>query len=102
MYLFVDLYRNPVARERVFEWLRTHWDYVVKMSGDKSLDSYPRYLAGMMKTGKELDDFKEFFWPKRGNPALTRAVEIGVRQIEARLKLIEADKTAVEQELAKE
>ena len=95
LYLFVDLYRNPVARERVFEWLRTHWDYVVNMSGDKSLDSYPRYLAGMMKTGKELDDFKEFFWPKRDNPALTRAVEIGVKQLESRLKLIEEDRKAV-------
>lgn len=100
LFLFVNLYRNPVARERAFEWLRTHWDKVVEMSGDKSLDSYPRYLAGMMRTGEELNKFKEFFWPMRDNPALTRAVEVGLKQLEARLRLIEADQEAVYKALA--
>ena len=94
--LFIGLYRNPTARERTFEWLRTHWDDVAKVMGDKSLDSYPRYLAGMMKTHAELDQFKDFFWPMHSDPALSRAIEIGLRQIESRLALIESDRRAVE------
>lgn len=99
LYLFVDLYRNPVARGRAFTWLREHWDTVVEMAGDKSISDYPRYLAAMMKTGAELDEYKEFFWPKRDDPALTRAIEMGVKQVEARLELIEADKRGVYEKL---
>ncbi len=98
-YLFIYLYRNPVAREKVFPWLTEHWDFVAKMAGDKSLDNYPRYIANAVKTEKEFEAYRDFFDPMKKNPALLRAIEVGENEIRAQLKLIEADKAAVYKEL---
>ena len=98
-YLFIYLYRNPVVKELVFEWLTSHWDYVKKISGDKSLDNYPRYMAGSVKTREEYDKYCDFFDPLTSMPALTRAIEMGKNEILARLELINSDKDAVVEEL---
>ena len=94
-YLFIYLYRNPRVKTEVFEWLMTHWDFVKKMSGDKSLDNYPRYIAGVIKTKDDFDKYLEFFEPLSSEPALKRAVEMGKNEIVARLKLIDEDKAGV-------
>ena len=94
-YLFIYLFRNPVVKEDVFEWLEGHWDFVKKMSGDKSLDNYPRYMAGAIKTKEDFEKYKKFFEPMSDNPALARAIAMGENEIAARLKLIEADQDAV-------
>ena len=98
-YLFIYLYRNPVVRGEVFDWLETYWDYVKKISGDKSLDNYPRYMAGSVKNTNDYKKYCEFFEPLAAMPALSRAIEMGKNEIEARLKLIESDKKAVVKEL---
>ena len=100
-YLFIYLYRNPVVRGEVFDWLETHWDYVKKISGDKSLDNYPRYMAGSIKAREEYDKYCDFFDPLVSMPALTRAIEMGKNEILARLELIANDKDAVVEELDK-
>ena len=100
-YLFIYLYRNPRVKAEVFEWLTAHWDYVKKMSGDKSLDNYPRYTAGTIKTKEDFDKYLKFFEPLSSEPALKRAVEMGKNEITARLKLIDSDKEAVIAELNK-
>ena len=98
-HLFIYLYRNPVVKDLAFEWLTSHWDYVKKISGDKSLDNYPRYMAGSIKTAEDYEEYCEFFEPLSSMPALKRAVEIGKNEIRARLKLIESDKETVVKEL---
>lgn len=98
-YLFIYLYRNPDIREEVFRWLTSHWDYVKKISGDKSLDNYPRYTAGVIKTEEDFREYLEFFKLMENDPALLRAIEMGKNEIEARLKLIESDRNAVVQSL---
>ena len=100
-YLFLYLYRNPVVKAEVFEWLEGHWEYVKKMSGDKSLDNYPRYIASAIKTEKDFDEYKKFFEPMSHEPALTRAIEMGVNEIKARLALIKNDKERVIKDLNK-
>ena len=100
-YLYLYLYRNPVVRAKVFDWLTGHWDYVKKMSGDKSLDNYPRYMAGSIKTERDFELYKEFFEPLANEPALARAIEMGENEISARLKLIKSDKEEVIRELKK-
>ena len=100
-YLFIYLFRNPVVKEKVFDWLTSHWDYVKKMSGDKSLDNYPRYTANSIKTKKEYDKYLKFFEPLGKELALKRAIEMGKNEITARLELIEADQKAVFDELDK-
>lgn len=99
-HLFIYLYRNPRIKEKVFDWLTEHWDYVKKISGDKSLDSYPRYMASPIKTSADYQKYLNFFKPKAKEPALSRAIEMGKNEIEARLKLIESDKKAVIDELS--
>ena len=95
IYLFVYLYRNPLVRAEVFEWLTTHWDFVKKLSGDKSLDTYPRCIAGMIKNQADFDKYLKFFEPLSGDPVLKRAVTMGKNEISARLKLIKKDKAGV-------
>ncbi len=94
-YLYLYLYRNPVSKKWAFEWLKKHWEYVKKISGDKSLDNYPRYMAGSVKTKKEYEGYRKFFGPMKENPALKRAIEIGENEIRARLELLTADRDEV-------
>ncbi|MBQ2695547.1 M1 family metallopeptidase [Candidatus Saccharibacteria bacterium] len=98
-HLFLYLYRNPLVKGQVFEWLTANWDYVKGLAGDKSLDNYPRYTANIIKTEADAVAWREFFDGMRSDPALTRAIEIGDNEIRARLKLIETDKKAVHEAL---
>ena len=94
-HLFIYMYRNPAAKEKVWDWLTRNWDYVKKIAGDKSLEDYPRYTAASIKTQKDFDKYLEFFEPMADDPALSRAIEVGKNEIRARLALIEADKKEV-------
>ncbi len=94
-FLFIYLFRNPHSRDRAFEWLEQNWETVRQREGDKSLETYPRCLAGVIRTNKNYRRWQDFFLPMKDDPALSRAIEIGEREIAARLKLIETDQTAV-------
>ena len=67
--------------------------------GDKSLDAYPRYTANIIRTEAEFEAWREFFDAKRKDPALARAIEIGEKEIAARLELIKKDREAVDKSL---
>ena len=95
IYLFVRLFGNPKARELTWQWLTNNWQLVKETMGDKSLDAYPRYTANIIRTEKEFAAWRDFFDPKRKDPALARAIEIGEKEIAARLKLIERDREEV-------
>ena len=99
LHLFIYLYRNPKLRVKVGKWLTENWEYVKNLVGDKSLDSYPRYMANVIRTEEEYKVWREFFKPMQDDPALTRAIKIGEKEIKARLKLVAADKAAVHQAL---
>ena len=100
-YLFVYLYRNPRCRKQVFDWLVTNWEKVKKMGGDKSISDYPRYMANAIRLKEEFDDWLGFFEPKKNDSALTRTIEIGRNEIQARLELIEMDGKKVISELSR-
>ena len=100
-YLFIYLYRNPVMREQAFSWLVKHWEEVKKIAGDKSLENYPRYTANSVRTEKEYGEWRGFFEGLSADPALSRAIAMGEREILSRLKLIAEDGEAVRQKLAK-
>ena len=101
LHLFIYLFRNSRARKMVWQWLTSHWDFVKKMMGDKSLDAYPRYTANVIRTGEGFEAWREFFEPMREDPALKRAIEIGENEIVARLELIKSDREEVFETLAK-
>ncbi len=94
-YLFIWLYRNARAKNMVWTWLTENWDYVKKISGDKSLDNYPRYIANSIRSEKEFAEYVGFFDTMADEPALSRAIAVGKNEIKARLKLIASDKDAI-------
>ncbi len=95
LYLFIYLFRNLKVQEKVFDWLNGHWGYVKNMAGDKSIENYPRYTANAIRTEEMYNKWLEFFEPMRKDFALKRAIEIGEREIRARLELISKDEEAV-------
>ena len=97
--LFLALYQNYHSRGKVFDWLTNNWETVKRLGGDKSLDYYPIYIAKLAKTKKELGAYREFFGPMKDEIGLKRAIEIGEREIEARLELIEQNRRAVAEAL---
>ena len=91
LYLFVNLIRNHKAREKSINWLYENWDDVVEMTGEKSLEDYPRYLATAIRTTEEAKRFEEFFTPLSENPVLTRTISVAKADIDAKLRLLAMD-----------
>ena len=98
-YLFLALYRNHKVRMKVFDWLVNNWETVRRISGDKSLDHYPVYIAKLARTKDELEKYVEFFGSMKDDAVLRRAILIGENEIKARLELIEKGKKEVVQAL---
>lgn len=97
---FVYLIRNRYAREATWLWMKNNWDWIeTAYGGDKSFDDFPRYAAAGLVTQSQLDDYKVFFEPKKAVPSLTRVIQLGISEIEARVTLIERDGPAVHQAL---
>ena len=99
LYLYVYLLRNHRTRERALDWLLGNWDYIVKLTGDKSIEDYPRYTAGVLRTADEAKKFYDFFDQKLDDPVLGRTIKVAHTEIDARLKLIASDAPGVEQKL---
>ena len=99
----VNLMRNRFARSATWEWLQTHWDWIVeKFSGDMSYDAYPRYAASILRTREELASYKAFFGPLKSVVALQRNIEIGTTELEHRVNLIESQQPLVERALTEQ
>lgn len=93
---FVYLIRTRDSRQLAWKWLQNNWPWVKKtFGGDKSYDEFVRYSASALMTEQELQEFTNFFAPMLTEPALKRIIEMGVREIEARVELIKRDKQAV-------
>ena len=94
---YVHLLRNLKTRELAWKWLRENWKLIEeKFDGDKSYNDFPRYSGAILRTEKQLQEFKEFFDPLKSDPSLTRAIEMGEREIAGRVDLIKRDKTAID------
>ena len=100
LFLYVHLLRNPDTRARALDWLISHWDYVERLTGDKSIEDYPRYTASLIRTPEEAQRFYAFFDPKTDHPTLARTLKIAHTDIDTRLRLIAADAPAVQEYLA--
>ena len=97
---FAYLIRNRYAREMTWAWMKDKWDWIEQIfGGDKSYDDFPRYAAAGLTTREQLDDFANFFTPKRDIPALTRTIDLGIKEIEARVETIEKDSAVVVERL---
>jgi len=93
---FVYLVRGRESRTQAWQWMRDNWQWIEQtFGGDKSYDDYPRYSAGGLTTPQQLDEYKEFFIPKQDIPVLTRAIQLGIGEIEGKVELIARDQPAV-------
>lgn len=99
LYLYIRLARNPKMHKLAVKWLYDNWDYVVRLSGEKSVEDYPRLLASTIRTREEADEFEQFFAEKSSDPVLKRAVAVANSEINSRLRLIELDNALVHKKL---
>ena len=99
---YIYLLRNLKTRDLTWQWLRNNWQWAEEIfGGDKSYNDFPRYTGSVLRTPEQMAEFEEFFSPLKSEPSLQRAIEMGEREIAARVELIARDKLAVERELAK-
>lgn len=99
IFLYIYLFRNHRTRARVLDWLINHWSYVEQLTGEKSIEDYPRYAAALIRTPEEAEKFYAFFDTKADVPVLKRALQMAHIEIDARLQLIATDAAAVQQKL---
>jgi membrane alanyl aminopeptidase len=93
---FAYLIRTRDNRHIAWNWLKENWSWVKDtFGGDKSYDNFIRYAASALLTRDELNDFTKFTKPLRAEPALTRTIDLGIREIAGRVALIERDQAAV-------
>lgn len=89
---FIWLMRNRYGREAMWQWGRENWPWLEKtFKGDMHYDDFPRYIASCLNTAKQLNEYKEFFEPKRAVIGLRRNIDIGVGELTHRVNLIERD-----------
>ncbi len=101
MYWFAYLLGNFDSRDFAWDWLRDNWNWVEKtFGGDKSYDTLVRQAAARLTTRVQLDEFRDFFTPLMNEPALKRAIEVGIRDIESRVEWLDRDQAAVAKKLS--
>jgi len=90
---FVYLIRGKESRDTTWQWIRDNWDWAeATFKGDKSYDDFPRYSASALTKRQQLEEYKAFFSPMQDVPALSRAISVGISEIEGRVELIERDR----------
>lgn len=87
---FAALLKNQATREEAIDWLYQNWDYLKQLTGDKSLEDYPRILARFIFSETKADKFRDFFAPLSDDPALSRAIKLANSDLDASLKRLEA------------
>lgn len=84
---YVYLLRNRYVRDTVWQWLVDNWGWIMENFGSgKSYDDFARYSATLFNSEEHLKQYKDFFEPKRADPALKRAIAIGINEITAKSK----------------
>ncbi|RWZ78842.1 MAG: M1 family peptidase [Candidatus Microsaccharimonas sossegonensis] len=93
---FVWLLRNRHARNETWRWGRDNWSWMEEtFGGDKSYDSFPRYVAMCLITAKQLEEYKQFFDPLKKQVALKRNIELGMLELSSKIAHIARDQAAV-------
>lgn len=99
IFLYIYLLRNHHTRERTLRWLTENWPYVEQLTGDKSIEDYPRYAGNIIRTQDEAEIFYNFFDSKQDNPTLKRTLQMARIEINSRLARINHESSAVHQAL---
>jgi len=88
---------HQVTQETAWSWARENWAWIkAALGGDMSFDSFVILPAHVFKTQQRLAEYKEFFEPQLSDLALSRNIGMGIKEIAARVDLINREKAAVE------
>ena len=92
---------NHDARAATWQWLKDEWEWVQKtLDANKTFDYVPRYAAQVFSHQSELDDYRQFFNPKKKLVILSRAITIGDEDIVGKVAWRTANETTVKKWLA--
>lgn len=95
---YSNFLRKPFAQEMVWTWARNDWSWIkAALGGDMSFDRFVVIPAAIFKTEERLAEYKGFFEPQLTDMALSRNIEMGIKDIQARIDLIAKEKEAVAQ-----
>ena len=100
IYLFAYLLSNFYAKDRTYDWLYGHYEYIKQITSDKSIDDYVRIGAARIVNMDQRDKYFEFFDPKREEPGLERSIELAHQDVAARLRWIQEDTEGVHRRLS--
>lgn len=90
--------RKSFAQETFWAWARENWAWIkATLGGDMSFDSFVIIPANVFKTSERLAEYKAFFEPQLDDLSISRNITMGIKEIAARITLIEKEKAAVEQ-----
>ena len=85
------------TQEAVWTWARENWDWIkAALGGDMSFDSFVISPAVVFKTEERLAEYKAFFEPQLDDMAISRNISMGIKEIAARVELVNREKEAVE------
>ncbi|MGT2929730.1 M1 family metallopeptidase [Streptococcus dentasini] len=88
---------RPFTQMIVWNWAKDNWDWIkATLGGDMSFDKFVIYPSNNFKTPEALTEYKAFFEPQLNDKAIARNITMGIKEISARLDLIQKDKAAVE------
>ena len=97
---YVWLLRNRYARTATWQWGRDNWPWMEEtFGGDKSYDSFPRYVAICLTTSLQLEEYKVFFIPLKDHVALKRNIELGILELGSKIEHVARDEAAVQKAL---
>jgi len=99
LFLYIYLVRNYRSREQALDWLIKNWAYVEQLTGEKSIEDYPRLTASVVRTETEAEKFYHFFDTKKNDPILKRTIYIAHAEIDSRLSLIKRQSPKVANKL---
>lgn len=95
---YVYLLKNRHARDATWQWMKESWDWLNEVfGGSKSSDDFARYSASILSSKEMLEEYCAFFEPKQSDPALRRAIIIGIEELKARVAWRERDSQNVTQ-----
>lgn len=93
---YAYLLRNKHTRDLMWQWSVSNWGWLLDVfKSSKSYDYLPRYAANFMNSKKWLRLYTEFFTPMIEDPALTRTIKIGIKEIQARVDWRERDEKQI-------
>ena len=101
IYLFSSLLANHKTKQETYDWFYSHWDYIISITGEKTMDDYLRVAAARIRTEEEAKRFNDFTEPLADKPAFKRSIKVAKVAIEVRLRWLATDTSAIHQYLDK-